>query len=143
MTLTQALMAIGIVVSAIVAIIVAFLHRRQMRQIERYKSDPSAGLVPPPTRLTKFVSSKWDTILGFTGPALVLITEFISSEPVTRVTVFTISAALAMMFTNFVMVLVFKMQQRNTQRILEVLKLHNESVASTHKILDTLEKMHT
>lgn len=143
MTLTQLLMVFGIVVSAMVAIVVAYLHRRQMRQIELYKADPSVGLVPPSSRLTKFVASRWDTVLGFAGPAFVLAMEFISTAPVTRLTVLSISAALALMFTNLVMTLVFKMQQRNTERIREVLELHDRQLGTTDKILSALERLRT
>ena len=38
----------GVVVSAIVALIVAGLQRRQMRQIELHREDPSISLTPPP-----------------------------------------------------------------------------------------------
>jgi hypothetical protein len=143
MTLTQLLMALGILVSAGVALAVAYLHRKQMRQIELYKVDPTVGLVPPSSRLTRFVSSRWDTVLGFAGPAFVLIIEFMSRAPVTRLTVFSISAALAMMFTNFVMILVFRMQQRNTERVREILELHESQLENSSRILGVLEKMRT
>lgn len=143
MTLTQLLMAFGIAASGAVALIVAYLHRKQMRQIELYKADPNAGLVPPPSRLTKFVASQWDTVLGFAGPIYVLTVEFFATGPVTRGTVFTISAALAFMFTNFVMILVFRMQQRNTERIREVLELHERQLSNSDRILGVLEKLRT
>ena len=143
MTLTQILMTLGITASGVVAFIVAYLHRKQMRQIELYKADPSVGLVPPPSKLTKFVASHWDTVLGFAGPIYILVVEFFSNGPVTRGTVFAISAALAFMFTNFVMMLVFKMQQRNTERIREVLELHEKQLANSDRILGALEKLRT
>ena len=143
MTLTHLLMAIGIAISATVALVVAHLHRKQMRQIELYKTDPSVGLIAPPGKLTRFVASRWDTVLGFAGPLLILITEFISTAPVTRLTVFAISAALALMITNFVMILVFKMQQRNTERIREVLELHERQLSNSDRILGVLEKLRT
>ena len=143
MTITQVIMVLGIVVSAAVAMAVAYLHRKQMRQIELYKSDPTAGLIAPPSRLAKFVASKWDTVLGFAGPAFILVAEFLSVEPVTRHTVFSISAALALIFTNFVMALVFKMQERNNRRINEILELHDRHLGTTGKIVDTLNNLRT
>ena len=143
MTISNLIAVIGIFASVCVALVVAYMHRRQMRQIELYKQDPSAGLIPPPHRLTKFIASKWDTILGFAGPIYVLVTQALSDQPVTRLTIFVISGAFALMFTNFVMALVFKLQQRNTERITQVLQLHELALEGQGRIVGILEKMRT
>ena len=143
MTVSNAVAIFGILISATVALLIAYMHRRQMRQVELFKQDPSVGLSPPPSRITRFITSKWDTILGFAGPVYVLVTQFFSAGPVTRLTIFAVSGAFALMFANFVMMLVFKLQERNTERIKEVLALHNASVVGTNKILDLVEKLRT
>jgi len=48
MTFREWIQVCGVVLAAAVALIVAYLHRRQMRQIEAFRQDPSVGLVPPP-----------------------------------------------------------------------------------------------
>ena len=143
MTASNIVAVLGIAVSAATALLIAYMHRRQMRQVELFKQDPSAGLVPPPSGLTRFIRSKWDTILGFAGPLYVLLTQFFSTAPVSRGTIFAVSGAFALMFANFVMMLVFKIQERNIERIKEVLDLHNASVRATSKILDLVEKLRT
>jgi hypothetical protein len=69
---TYILAALAIIVSSTTAMAVAYLHRKQMRQIELYKQNPSVGLTPPPSRLTYFVKSKADTIFGLGFPALLI-----------------------------------------------------------------------
>lgn len=121
MTLTQLITVLGIFTSAAVALIVAYLHRRQMRQIELYKSDPTFGLTPKPSRLTTFVMSRWDSIFAFGGPILILMSEFSRDAPITRLTIFNISISLALLLGNLILALVFKLQKRNSERIAEVL----------------------
>jgi len=138
MTLTQLITIFGIAVSASVALIVAYLHRRQMRQIELYKQDPTVGLIPSPSRLTAFVKSKWESILGFGGPILILTSEFSRDAPITRITIFNISVSLALLLGNFVLLLVFKLQDRNSKRLAEILTLQQRHADVTDKLLDNL-----
>jgi hypothetical protein len=140
MTLTQVITVFGIVISAGVALIVAYLHRRQIRQIELFKQDPSVGLIPKPSRLTSFVMSKWDAILGFGGPILILVTEFSSNAPITRITIFNISVSLALLLGNFVLMLVFRLHRRNSERITEILSLHEKTVGVTDRLITLVER---
>src|ERR1051325_7097288 len=65
-----------LVVSTAVALVIAALHRRQMRQIELHREDPSVPLVPPPSAFTKFLQQlspyefrcKYDLEPLFPGP---------------------------------------------------------------------------
>lgn len=77
----------GIIVAAVVALAVAFMHRKQMRQIELYRADPTVPLVPPLHPVTRFLKS-----YGFYGWCLawaaydvfVLVRDLRETTPVTR-----------------------------------------------------------
>ena len=112
MTLTHFLMLLAIGVSAAVALLISYQQRRQMRQIELYKLDSSVGLTPPPTALTRFIKSKWDVVLGFGGPTINLVLELSSSAPITRLSVFVISLSVALLLTNVVMAVTFRLVER-------------------------------
>jgi hypothetical protein len=60
---------IGIVITAITALVVAYLHRKQMRQLEAYRADRSVGLIAPDTRITRWVKRRWHYL--FLSPALI------------------------------------------------------------------------
>jgi hypothetical protein len=79
----------GIVVAAAVALLIAYWQRQQMRQIELFKQNPSAGLLPPPSRLSKFIKSYRDLIVGVGVPVASLIS--LGDAPLTRFRVFCIA----------------------------------------------------
>lgn len=69
MTLGYWLTIIGIVVTASVSFLVADLHRRQMRQIEAFRLDPSVGLIPPPHPVLYFFRD-WGIQIVYGGGAI-------------------------------------------------------------------------
>ena len=140
MTLAQLLTILGITVSAAVALVVAYLHRQQMRQIELFKQDPSAGLLPAPSRLTTFVMSKWDSVLSFGAPILILVSEFSRDAPITRLTIFNISVSLALLLGNFVLGLVFGIQKRTIERMDAIVELQKRHFAITHGLIDQVKE---
>lgn len=87
----------GIVVGAVVAFAVAYLHRKQLRQIEIYRQNPVAGLIPPPHPLTAFLKSYWSTLAVVGGPLVSLVAGLSSNKPVSRFDVFTISLSTVML----------------------------------------------
>ena len=102
MTLSNILMFFGIVVSAAVALLIADLQRKQMRQIELYRQDSSVGLVPP-SILVRFVKSRWKDVLAYAGPLINLVVELSSSYPLSRLSVVNISLSVALIVANVVM----------------------------------------
>jgi hypothetical protein len=84
----------GICAAAVTALVVAYMQRRQIRQIEAYKKDPSVGLVPPPNPLRAFVRRHYLFIAGV-GNAIALFFEVLSPAAITRFTVLTIALNLA------------------------------------------------
>lgn len=72
MTTTQLVFAwltLGVgIVGSLVALVVAHLHRKQMRQNELFRLDPTVGVIPPPNPLWAYVKSNraWSFIIGMT-----------------------------------------------------------------------------
>src|SRR6266571_9527191 len=84
---------VTLVVGAIVTLHVAYMHRKQMRQIELYRQDPSVPLTPPPHRLAVFLKENWFLLwcLVFgTFDMVVLKKDLSSTAPLTRHAVFDI-----------------------------------------------------
>jgi hypothetical protein len=91
----------AIVLPSATAFLVAYWHRKQMRQIEIFKRDPNAGLLPPPSRLWKFVKSYRDLLMGAGLPMLFLVSEVVSDKPVTRWDVFLIAFDVSLILFAF------------------------------------------
>jgi hypothetical protein len=51
--------AFGVVVAAAVALVVNYQNRKQARQIELFRNDPSVGLMPPPHPWVAFLKKNW------------------------------------------------------------------------------------
>jgi hypothetical protein len=92
--------ALSIVVSAVVALIVAAQHRRQARQIEMHREDPSVPLKPPPHPVTRALKASASYLALIPG-ACMLLAHLVSAMgregPVTRVEVFDISFTLVLL----------------------------------------------
>lgn len=94
MSASQLLPWVGILIPTASALLIAYWHRKQMRQNELYRADPSVGLVPPPTRLWAFVKSNRILIVGVGLPLVFLTSYLLGQGPVTRLLVLAIAANL-------------------------------------------------
>jgi hypothetical protein len=61
--------ALSVTVTCTTAFLVGYWHRKQLRQIELHRKDPSVGLTPAPTFLTVFFKRYFDLIGGICLPA--------------------------------------------------------------------------
>src|SRR2546425_6073851 len=103
MTFNQFLGVMGIVIPVAGAFIIAYLHRKQMRQVEAYRQDPKVGLIPPPHLLTLFYR-KHSALLTI-GPLSILwiVLQFFREGPVTRYSVLAIAVSVgAIVFAVFI-----------------------------------------
>lgn len=83
-----------LIVGTIVPLTIAALHRKQMRQIELHRADPSVPIIPPPHPVTQFFKRNWVVILvitGISGNLFALILELRETGPITRGQVFRIA----------------------------------------------------
>lgn len=135
MTPTHWIVLAALVVSGAIALVVAYQQRKQMRQIELYKLDPSVGLLPPPSALSRFVKSKWDTVLGIGGPSIGLWIEMGNQAPLTRISVFLICLLMALIVLNVVM----SVLSTFIRKLLAI----NQSLGETTKAHFEITKSHT
>ena len=98
MTFSYIIGIAAIVVSSVTAIIVAYYHRRQMRQIEAFRVDPTVGLKPPPTPLRSFLSRNLTLIVGVGLPGIPLALLLTEQGQITHWTIFSISVAVGAIF---------------------------------------------
>jgi hypothetical protein len=81
----------GLIVGAIVTLTVAALHRKQMRQIELHRADPSVPLIPPPHPTTRFFKRHGPPIMNIGMGIVFLVQELRQTGPITRGQVFLIA----------------------------------------------------
>lgn len=91
----------GIIVAAIVALIIAYMARKQMRQIEVHRADPSIPLIPPPHTITRLLKSYG--LLLFTGAygVSLLVWDLRKTGPVTRADVVWLIVDVALILFSF------------------------------------------
>jgi len=138
MTVTHIIAILSIGISAIVAFIIAHLQRKQMRQIELYKRDPSVGLVPPENALTRFVKSKWDTLLAFGGPIYILVSEAIKTTPPSRFSIYVVAFAMTLLVLNIVLSLILRVQTRFHERFMSLAELEGRNAEMIKVIAQSL-----
>src|SRR6267143_4426305 len=102
--LTIGISAASIIVGTITALSIAAMQRKQMRQIELHRADPSVPLVPPLHPVTLF-SKRWGVPLINSIIYISLLThELNRTGPVTREQVFSIAVFTGSLFLQCVAV---------------------------------------
>lgn len=86
MTTTNWIAVSGIVVAALVALYSGYAQRRQMRQIEANRLDPSVGLKPPTHPLVVFIGDHWGVFVALYA-AIALGFDLRRQGPITRFTI--------------------------------------------------------
>lgn len=99
----------SIVVAAGVALYIAAMSRKQMRQVELHRMDPSVSLIPPPHPATRFLKRYRVFVAGIVINLIVLIVESFRSGPITRVQVLNIVVPTVAMGVFFVLFLIAKL----------------------------------
>jgi len=111
MTLTHYITLIAVLVPTVTALLVAYWHRKQMRQIELFRLDSAVGLTPPPSRLFAFARAYKYLLTGVGLPLISLALELTQSTPVTRRTVLIISWNTASMLVAVTLHFVFRLTE--------------------------------
>jgi hypothetical protein len=105
MSTTVWLSLFTLAVTSAVALIIAAMHRKQMRQIELHRADPAVPLVPP-NAFTKFLRGNFRHINLAVNAALniVFLTEHVrSATPLTKVEVLAIAFFMNSLFLSLVL----------------------------------------
>jgi uncharacterized coiled-coil protein SlyX len=122
-------------ITATTAFLVAYWHRKQMRQIELFRVDQSAGLIAPPSPPVAFLKKHRDLILGIVVPLLTL-TGWLAwtwNSPVTTISVLIITFNLFSIFGT----LRLQAQWVADRKLLNSM---DEHVALTKRITETVDE---
>lgn len=96
----------GIVVATVVALAVAYMHRKQMRQLEVYRQNPEAGLKPPLHPVTAFIKRRGIDVMFLIGfPLYTLVRELASHEPMSRFDVFIIAISTSLLVIGTILLM--------------------------------------
>jgi len=114
---SEVISVMAICVSAATALIVAHLHRKQMRQIEAHRTDPSVDLKPPPGPVLAFFRKYQSLILGIVLPTGTLVFNLFNPSPITRTTIVLMAALVCGILTNALVML----EDRYTRHMLRMI----------------------
>jgi len=93
------LSCLATVLACATALLVGYLHRKQIRQVEAFRQDPRVGLRPPDSAVAVFIKGHWH-FLFVAWPVFSLYRAVRAPGPPTRFDVFAIAlnvAAIAVM----------------------------------------------
>jgi len=124
MTINNWLTILAIVAGATVSLIVAHLHRKQIRQIELHRADPSVPITPPPSAITRFFRRYRLMIFNVVLNGGVIVHQLLKTGQITRGDIFIISfstVALAYAFISDQMTQQDLMIYRTIDRIVDFL----------------------
>jgi hypothetical protein len=141
------LQAASLIIGTIVALSIAASNRKQSRQIELHRLDPTVPLVPPSHPFYAFTKRNGIPFLIACLNLYILVNELMGTGPITRSQVFEIAFSTAVLFAValvyivwWVFEIMFWMNKENQDRIFEsaenILKLA-KSVGKLHKSKDT------
>lgn len=137
MTASNWITLFGIIVAAVVALAVAFMHRKQMRQIELHRADPAVPLAPPLHPVTRFLKSYgfYGWCLGWTAyDVFLLVRDLRQTTPVTRDVV----AKIVVDILGVVLMIMIGVGYQIMERLLGIL----EKMTERHQwTIGTIEKM--
>ncbi len=136
MTVAAWISIFGIGVAAAITLGVAYIQRKQMRQIELFRKDPKVALTPPPHRVTLFLKDYWYFILIAVFDLAMLVRDMSRTTPVTRGVVFSIGLDLVTFSATIVMATVTAMLRRMSDvvgRIIGVLEAMTRTMEGTDR----------
>lgn len=116
MSETQLVTLFSVVITSGTALLVAYLHRKQIRQIEMFRLDPrNTSLLPPPHPIRLFLSRNFAFFM--TVPYVVfLVLHLIDQKPLTRHEVFLIALDVA----SIVALVILQLLQTIVGRIIDI-----------------------
>jgi hypothetical protein len=94
MSTNQIIAIAAVVVTSSTTLLVAYWHRKQIRQVEAFRQDPRAGLLPPPSSRWRFIVKNRVLIVGVGVNGLFLLISLCIDAPITRGTILAISASI-------------------------------------------------
>jgi hypothetical protein len=131
MTPTNVVAIVAVGVSCATALLVGYWHRKQLRQIELFRKDPSVGILPPPSEAAAFLGRHFTLIVGVFLPTCALLL-LLTTWPLTRTSVVLLIANLVSVFISLL--------ARTEQRLLELQRNQSEVARD---MINLLKDLHT
>jgi hypothetical protein len=123
-------------VTTVAVLATGYLHRKQMRQIEAYRVNPTVGLIPPPNPVWAFIKRYARTAI-VVWTVLALFLETFSDRPIDRKNIFFIAfdfSALVVFFVLWIVDRVYDVVLRQA----EIQGLMSESMKTLVGSMNTL-----
>jgi hypothetical protein len=136
MKLSYVIAIAAVVLPCATALIVGYLHRKQMRQIEAYRLNPEIGLKPPSNALFKFFKKHLTSIIGQGIPLIGILWGMLGSAPITRWKVYMIASGWALIAYNWAVDVIYRIDARRWDQLSEIVKLINQPHAELHSRTD-------
>jgi hypothetical protein len=131
----------GIIVAAAIALIISYMQRKQMRQIELHRTDPTVSLVPPLHPVTHFLKTYGSFLALGIYDLVMLMRQMHETTPVTRQVIFGISLDMA----GIVLMITFGVAAFMVERALNVfgktIDIIRDMNDMTRHIVGKMEKM--
>jgi hypothetical protein len=142
MTVAAWISIFGIGVAAAITLGVAYMQRKQMRQIELFRKDPKVPLTPPPHRVTLFLKDYWYFILIAVFDLAMLVRDMSRTTPITRSVVFSIGLDLVTFSATIVMAIVTALLRRMADvvgRIGTVMEAMSNGMVATERAMQAMD----
>jgi hypothetical protein len=133
----QLISIIAVIIPSATTLLVAHWHRKQARQLEAFRLDPSVGLNPPPSPVRVHFRKHWQLWLYLLGTGIqvaCLVRLLRGSEPITRVTIVAFSVIIGAIFTNLVLGIIQFVQRQ----ISGVVETQRTTISIIAKQADTI-----
>jgi uncharacterized membrane protein len=116
----------SIIVATVVPLTIAALHRKQMRQIEQHRENPSVPLIPPPSPATRFFQRNGFFIISLIVEVAILIWLLLRTGPITRGDIFNIALTTAALAYILIMRSITQTSEQIYDYILKIYDLINK-----------------
>jgi len=127
MSVSVLVAVLSLIVSSGTLFLISYLERKQTRQVEAYKRDPSVGLCPPPTWLWVVTARHGPRLVRYCityGASLFLVISGLSkSGPATRWSVFLIAYGIGTLVLNLSLEITFRVNRSSLEMLQAVQNL--------------------
>jgi hypothetical protein len=129
MTLNQLIATVAVVIPCATAFLVGYWHRKQLRQIELARRDPSVSVLPPPSPPVAFFKRYRGLIVGVGMPVLSLASLMAMNYPA-------INGFAALIGLNVACILI-NLQSYSELQLLKLMLKHFTVTEHVSRTLDT------
>jgi len=126
------------ILATVVTLSVAYMQRKQMRQIELHRADSKVPLTPPHHWVTLLVKRNWYFLLFGGFDLAMLIKHLNETTPLTRTEVFSIVLDTVAVFVMAVMAWMTSILRRLIDAVSRTREVLDESETATVRVLEKM-----